>query len=117
MLDADLVRGYMHRHRLDQARLAAAAGVSQATVSRALTGAPLRRGRAYRKLLAYIENKIAPTPKPSRGKRQVAKAFEEIWDGSDIHAAVIAQIIHDLAGLRPSQELRKRLGGQKRTSA
>ena len=106
----------MRRERLDQAALAQAAGVSQPTVSRALSGAPVRQGAAYRKLLAYIDARSGRhRPDIERGKRRVTKAFEKIWDGSEVHAAIIAQIIEDLAGLRPSRELRKRREHRKRT--
>jgi len=107
---------FMRREGLDQAALADAAGVSQPTVSRALSRTPLRQGAAYRKLLAYIAARTGgPQPEIARGKRRVTAAFERIWDGSDVHAAVVAQIIEDLAGLRPSRELRKRSEHRKRT--
>lgn len=106
----------MRRERLDQAALADAAGVSQPTVSRALSRTPMRQGAAYRKLLAYIDARSGrQQPELERGKRRVTSAFEKIWDGSEVHATIIAQIIEDLAGLRPSRELRKRREHRKRT--
>lgn len=115
MREAELILRLMKREGLDQAALAAAAGVSQPTVSRALTTEPVRRGRAYRKLLAYVTGRSGKKPLATSGTKRVAKAFEKIWDGSDVHAAIVAQIIKDLAGLAPSRELRKRFGDRKRT--
>ena len=99
---------------MDQASLAAAAGVSQPTVSRALGGTPLRRGRAYRRLLAFVASRTDRSSPSMRGKKRVARAFETIWDGSEVHAAVVAKIIEDLDGLTPSRELRRRLEQRKR---
>lgn len=104
---------FMEDEDLGQSSLADAANVSQATVSRALGHKPLRRGRAYLRLLSYVRSKRRK--KPLGGKNRVAKAFERIWDGSDVHAEVIAQIIEDLGGLRPSQELRRRVEHRRRT--
>ena len=112
--EATQIRQYMEREGLDQASLAAAAGVSQPTVSRALAGTPLRRGRAYRRLLAHIGGRSKDNPPSVAGKKRVARAFEKIWDGSEVHAAVVAQIIEDLVGLTPSRELRRRLEQRKR---
>lgn len=116
MHEADRIREYMRREALGQAELAEAAGVSQSTVSRALMrGEPQRRGRAYRRLLGYVVARSAQNRAPTTSRRRVAQAFERIWDGSTVHAAVIAQIIEDLAGLMPSRALRKRFGDRKRT--
>lgn len=101
------IRRYMKDKDLDQASLASAAGVSQATVSRALARDPLRRGEAYLRLLSYVRGRSKG--RPLTGKNRVTKAFERIWDGSDVHAAVVARIIEDLGDLRPSQELRRRV--------
>jgi hypothetical protein len=105
----------MQREALDQATLAEAAGVSQPTVSRALMGGErVRRGRAYRRLLSFVAARTKMNRSSTAGTKRVTSAFEKIWDGSDVHAAAIAQIIEDLAGLTPSPALRKR-GVQKRT--
>jgi hypothetical protein len=48
-------------------------------------------------------------------KRRVTAAFEKIWDGSEAHAAAVAQIIRDLAYLKPTKEFKKRFGDRKRT--
>jgi len=112
--EATQIRTYMSKNALDQATLAAEAGVSQATVSRALAGSPERRGRAFLRLMAYV-GKQSENAEPSvAGKKRVARAFDRIWDGTDAHATAVAQIIEDLAGLTPSKALRRRLEQRKR---
>lgn len=108
MQDNVRIREFIKEKGLDQPSLAAAAQVSQSTVSRALAGSPQRRGRAYRKLLAYIGTASSKQEPSVTGKKRVARAFEKIWDGSDIHAVVVAKIIEDLAGLAPSPRLLRR---------
>lgn len=109
-----LIKRYMRQKHLDQAALASEAGVSQATVSRALAGIHERRGRAIRQLLSHITVRAGKAPASVTGKKRVASAFEKIWDGSDAHAAAVAKIIEDLAGLTPSPTLRRRLEQRKR---
>jgi hypothetical protein len=114
MHDDARVRKFMNDNNLDQASLAAAARVSQPTVSRALNGSPQRRGRAYLKLLAYVGTSSGKEAPSISGKKRVGRAFEKIWDGSDAHATVVAKIIGDLAGLAPSPALRRHLEHRKR---
>jgi hypothetical protein len=112
--ESKTIRDYMRRNNLDQATLAAEASVSQPTVSRALAAVPERRGRAFLKLLAYVGAQNGKIPPSITGKKRVARAFERIWDGSEAHAAVVAQIIEDLADLTPSPTLRRRHEQRKR---
>ncbi|MGB8768943.1 MAG: helix-turn-helix transcriptional regulator [Candidatus Korobacteraceae bacterium] len=112
--EAAQIRDFMQRNGLNQGSLAAAAGVSQPTVSRALVGGPQRRGRAFLRLLAHVGTARVNNPPSATAKKRVARAFEKIWDGSDVHAAVVARIIEDLAGLTPSPALRRRLEQRKR---
>lgn len=112
--EAAQIRAYMKKNALDQAKLAAEAGVSQATVSRALAGPPERRGRAFVRLLAHVGKQGEGTEASVTGKKRVSRAFERIWDGTDAHATAVAQIIEDLAGLTPSKALRRRLEQRKR---
>jgi hypothetical protein len=65
--------------------------------------------------MAYVNQHSDAGETANIGTTLVTAAFEKIWDGSDIHAAVVAQIIEDLDGLTPSLALRKRFGVRKRT--
>lgn len=112
--EAAQIRAYMKKNALDQGTLASEAGVSQATVSRALAGSPARRGRAFLRLLAHVGKQGESTEPSVTGKKRVARAFERIWDGTDAHATAVAKIIEDLAGLTPTTSLRRRLEQRKR---
>jgi transcriptional regulator with XRE-family HTH domain len=89
---------------LSQEELASEAGVSQSTVSRALRRFPERHSQAVIKLCNYagieLKNDMGST---AIGTKQVLKAFEEIWDGSDAHATAIARIIEASRGLIPER--------------
>ncbi|HWS87335.1 MAG TPA: hypothetical protein VN282_10240 [Pyrinomonadaceae bacterium] len=95
--------------QLSQKSIAKAAKVSQSTVSRALRGHIERRGRAKTKLFIYIQQELQNEILIGTGKEKVVKAFENIWDGSEEHAAAIAKIISASGGLLPA----KRLGGDR----
>jgi transcriptional regulator with XRE-family HTH domain len=89
---------------LSQSELANAAGVSQSTVSRALRKAPGKHSNASRRLCVYagIEAEDA-TGSTVVGTKLVLKTFENIWDGTDAHAAAIARIIEASRGLKPEK--------------
>lgn len=95
--------------RLSQKSIAKAAKVSQASVSRALRGHIERQGRARTKLFNYIHQELQNEVLSGTGKEKVVKAFENIWDGSEEHAAAIAKIIRASGGLLPAN----RLGGDR----
>jgi|SRR6185503_7533832 len=99
----------MDERDLTQEDIARAAKVSQSTVSRALSGAPLRRGRARVRLFTYAN--IQEHVEASRaGPGAVMDAFVRIWDGSPAHADAVAQVVDSLVHLRPP----KRKGKTKR---
>jgi transcriptional regulator with XRE-family HTH domain len=86
----------MEREGLGQAELAAKAGVSQSTVSRALSGSAAKReSKTRRKLLVYAG--IFNSAEGARAK--VIAAFDEMWDGSESQADTVASIIRGLADL------------------
>jgi transcriptional regulator with XRE-family HTH domain len=91
--------------RLSQAELAKLAGVSQATVSRALRETNQKHSDARKKLFIYagLEDMSDPSS-TARGINLVSAAFSKIWDGSDAHALAVARIIESLDGLRPDKE-------------
>ena len=99
----------IHSRHLSQESIAKAAKVSQATVSRALRGRIKRQGRARTRLFIYIRQELQKEGLSGTGKEKVVKAFENIWDGSEEHAAAIAKIIRASGGLLPA----KRLGGDR----
>jgi transcriptional regulator with XRE-family HTH domain len=93
---AALVTEYVKREGITQAELARRAGVSQATVSRALRRQPIRHGRQRLRLFTFIQQSEGVS-----GARRVELAFRRIWDGTDAHAAALARIIAACEGLEP----------------
>jgi transcriptional regulator with XRE-family HTH domain len=96
------LRAFMQQRRLSQTALAQVAGVSQATVSRALGRGGLRHGAARSKLFTHagISEWKAPGSR-GEGRELVLEAFERVWDHSEAHAVAVARVIDALADLRP----------------
>lgn len=94
----------MVREGLTQADLAKQAGVSQASVSRALKSDLIRHGRAWRRLFSHIRQEGSPEGDTLTGKDQVVAAFTQIWDGTPAHAAAVAKLIEATEGLGPRSE-------------
>lgn len=84
---ASLLRAFMQSGGMSQAQLADEAGVSQATVSRALEKPIVRMGRARRRLFIYIQQRRPPVPEVA------ASAIVSTWDGSEAHAQALADLI------------------------
>lgn len=94
----------MQDNGLSQRAIADAAGVSQATVSRALARDTQRHGRAVARLCKYMQQTLnAESGTDTKGRRKVVDAFVAIWDGSEEHAIAIARIIKASQGLRPAE--------------
>jgi transcriptional regulator with XRE-family HTH domain len=89
----------MDRHRWSETQLAAKAGVSQSTVSRALTRESKRIGGAQRRLFKYAKLMDDEDSRELRAKRRVLSAVERIWSQSDQHAEAVAKIIAALTKL------------------
>jgi transcriptional regulator with XRE-family HTH domain len=88
----------MRRRQLTQSQVAKDAGVSQPTISRVLLRSPKRRGAAYRRLCIYIqEQQQADKSAPE----DVLDAVRRIWDGSESHAAALAELIEASKRLWP----------------
>lgn len=98
--DLDILREFKTKEGLSQSQLAEKANVSQSTVSRTLLGAAQRHGAARKKLFTYVKNESKGN-RTETGAGLVLKAFEEIWDGSDNHAAAVARVIDAMDGLKP----------------
>lgn len=105
-LAKDLLTLIQSKH-LSQESIAKEAKVSQATVSRALRGRLERRGRARTRLFNYIHQESQNEELSGTGKEKVIKAFENIWDRSEEHAAAIAKIIRASSGLLPRKTPRR----------
>jgi len=105
--DSEALKAYMEERHLGQVELAREAGVSQSTVSRALSGAPLKHGRARSKLFTYaqLEDPNQQMP-PKKGPQRVMTAFKRIWDGTEDHANAVAKIIDALEDLKPAKKKR-----------
>jgi hypothetical protein len=88
----------LRQEGISQRELADRVGVSQATVSRAARGHPLRPGAARGRLLVYLrEHRGLSAAEP------IFAAVGEIWDGSDAHAVALAQLLLASRGLWPNR--------------
>jgi len=77
------------------------AGVSQPTVSRALSGSPKRNGKGRSRLFIFMQQELKREGLAHAGKSEVLQAFERVWDASEAHAAAIAKVVDALDGIRP----------------
>ncbi len=102
--DIALLRILMAREQLNQSELSGLAGVSQSTISRALKGIPERRGKARARLFIYVRKALAHQSRDAAGMTAVIEAFENIWDGSDVHASAVARVIDAMDGLLPKKD-------------
>ncbi len=76
---------------ITQQELANRAGVSQATVSRALARRGVRHGPARTRLFVYMQEHTAK--RRSESGDPVGDALAEAWDGSQEHAHALAKLI------------------------
>lgn len=88
----------MLERQLTQDDVATAADVSQATVSRVLGRAPQRSGAAYLRLCSYIQAQTVPE---DGAPGHVVAAVRRTWDGSERHAAALAELIDASSRLWP----------------
>lgn len=91
------ITALLARRGITQGDLAREANVSQATVSRAISGKAIRGGRARARLFIYIHS-LPPAP------QRAIDAVQQVWDGSGAHEDALAQLI------RASGELWPKLG-------
>jgi hypothetical protein len=99
-----LLRELMAREQLNQLQMSVLAKVSQATVSRALSGIRKRRGKAHARLFTYVRAVLAEHAEAATGMKAVNRAFENIWDGSEVHASAVARVIDAMDGLLPRKD-------------
>jgi transcriptional regulator with XRE-family HTH domain len=88
----------MQARQLTQDDVAVAAGVSQATVSRVLRRQPQRSGAAYLRLCSYIQAETVPE---NGAPAHLIAAVRRTWDGSERHAAALAELIDASGRLWP----------------
>jgi predicted transcriptional regulator len=105
MQDGSDVREFLDREGISEATLANRAGVSQSTVSRAITGRGVRHSAVRAILFSYMQSQGALPPK--KGVQRVVTAFENIWDRTEEHAVEVARIIDALGNLRPKATKRR----------
>jgi transcriptional regulator with XRE-family HTH domain len=103
------LRAFIDRTGLSQQQLADNAGVSQATVCRALQGATIR-GSATRKLFNYAEIEIGALSDKAKALGRLNNAFDRIWARSEMHAEAIVRIIDILARAPSRKSHRKAIG-------
>ena len=87
------IQRYMDKHNIGQREMAEQAGVSQATVCRALKGEAFRPGLACHKLFIKVEFNESDM---TRARDGVLTAFDGIWDYTEEHADAVARIIDAL---------------------
>jgi transcriptional regulator with XRE-family HTH domain len=107
MQDSQLAKGLrevMERFGLTQFEVASKARVSQSSVCRALQGKVRVAGYVRARLFSYIHAELEAHMTHLEGEDRVLKAFTEIWDGTEEHAAAIAEIITATRELRPAIE-------------
>ncbi|SRR6266481_7895976 len=82
---------------LTQKDIALEAKVDQSTVSRTLRDPRKRQSQAQKRLCIYAG--IDAVSDGEEGTEKVVRAFRRIWDGSEVQAAAVANIIDALATL------------------
>src|SRR5690242_14846853 len=88
------LRRHMRQHGLTQAEVGRRAGVSQATVSRALSGPSRREGAGHSRLFNYLQ--LSPDL-PERA----LDAVRQVWDGTPEHEGALARLIEASGDLWP----------------
>lgn len=90
----------MDDKELSETELADQAGVSQSSVSRALSGTISRRGRAFGTLFRFIQRNSTKRT----AKRRIVAAFDRVWNGTQGHAESIARVVESLEDFCPARE-------------
>lgn len=88
------LRAHMRQAGLSQAEVARRARVSQATVSRALSGPSSREGRGRSRLFTYLH--YAP-----QRPQKALDAVRQVWDGTPEHEGALARLIEASGELWP----------------
>jgi transcriptional regulator with XRE-family HTH domain len=83
------IRDFRKEEGLSQTEIAKKLGISQSTVSRRERKPPQRHSDASYKLCNYAETQLSPTG----DRRAVKKAFDQVWNKSDEHAAALSKLV------------------------
>jgi predicted XRE-type DNA-binding protein len=102
LLEIELTR-FIAESELSQEAIASAAGVSQASVSRA--SRPMGRKRTSKELIQLCKYAkitfVEPVSKPNPRDHEVLMgALVEAWDGTEEHALGLARVISEVGRLR-----------------
>src|SRR5207253_9314772 len=93
---ASSIADVLEHEGISQAELGKRLGISQSSVSRALSRPAKRNGRAQARLVTFMhEGGVSP------GVERFQGAFRRVWDGSEEHAEALARIIAACEGLAP----------------
>lgn len=104
---ADRLRSVMETKGLGQEEIASAAQVSQATVSRALTRPYSRRTKPRKLLEDYLASTECQLHKKGKLPADISSAVAQVWDKTDDHARLIANVIRALEGFSPGNSLKE----------
>ena len=87
----------MRREGLSQAELASRAKVSQSTVSRALSGAPMRHGAARTRLFSYLGLVDVQRRHPAKADSdELLAAYERVVARSNTLAKAVVMVVSGL---------------------
>ena len=103
--DIELAAGLAARRAkylgLTQEAIATAINVSQSQVSRVLSGAPVRRSKVFDRICKYVDSYSSGIPKEEVCRNpDLIDALSQTWDGTEIHAKALANVIRSLGALK-----------------
>lgn len=82
--------------RMTQAGMAKSAGISQAQVSRILSGRFSRNSKAVIQLCKFLEINPEPPLRPKAESKRLQMAVAGVWDGTPRHEMAILRLLEAL---------------------
>lgn len=102
------LRHYVRSMHFTQQYVAHELNISQAQVSRVLSGKLKRRSRLLDELSVYVYGSIEQTRRSAvLANTTLQDALAETWDGTESHAQALAVVIRSMALLRPTTNRRQ----------
>lgn len=100
-IQVELRQHFDRRGLASTSAIARATGINQSQVSRNLNGHPRRVSSTIKRLCSYAEISIFTEQADPRSSSILMDALGSIWDGSDQHAKLLAQLLfaHQKASL------------------